>query len=288
MQSDSCGGTTQAMSPPRDHEGEQAPRNRAVDIKRDISQNHTALTMGSLHSNATSEKFCDELSQRENDDDLIPINDDVYNMFFLSNIGGQAFYYAVYIFIFKLALYTFLVLEAIETDYPRDMDIMLVITQFLMLPVAVAMQEDLMATFYLVANIKFSPALKVDNPDACKWKFHVANFCRGIDGVYSLVVNFLILVKGDNKASVFLNFAALQFLQTIDNIALKLAEDGFLTERLEEVAKNVQKARLPKKNTKAYQLLDSVLFIATLFVLTAVLLCMHFIFHSYDNQPAIV
>ena len=225
-----------------------------------------------------------EDDDNDNDDEgWTAINDDVYNMFFLSSVGGQAFYYAIYILIFKLTLYTFLAIQAVEKDYPQNIDPKLTTTQFLMLPVAVAMQEDLTATFFLVANIKFSTVLKKDNPHASKWKFNVANAARGIDGLYSLIVNFLILIKGDDIVSIFLNFAALQFLQTIDNIALKLAEDGYLTERLETVAGNVKKAKLPQKTNPVMRMLDSILFLFTLFVLVVTLCIIHVGYDSYEE-----
>jgi hypothetical protein len=83
-----------------------------------------------------------------------------------------------------------------------------------MLPVAVAMQEDLIATYYLLANIKYCATVRVISPDARKWKYHIANIARGVDGLYGLLVNFVVLLSADEILPMFLNFAALQFLQT--------------------------------------------------------------------------
>jgi hypothetical protein len=204
------------------------------------------------------------------DDDYVEIHDDVYNMFFLSNIGGQAFFYAAYVFFLKLTLYTFLVIDALDEESSEITDPKVLAAQFLMLPIAVAMQEDLIATYYLIANVKFEDSLTLANPGARKWKFHAANLARGIDGVYSLLVNFVILIKATAVLPMFLNFAALQFLQTIDNLALRLAEHGYVTERLELVAHNVKTARLPQKRNKFYRALDSIFFLTTFaFLLTA-------------------
>ncbi|KAL7580061.1 hypothetical protein ACA910_005046 [Epithemia clementina (nom. ined.)] len=201
-----------------------------------------------------------QLNTRE---EWVEINDDVYNMFFLSKAFGQAFWYAIYIFILKLTLYTFLGLDALDIPQPDDTSTQVLVTQFFMLPVAVAMQDDLIATFFLVANIKYSPLIKMQNPHATKWKFHVASICRGLDGMYSLFVNFIILLTATEVLSLFLNFAALQFLQNIDNIALRLCADGYLSERLEEVANNVMSTKLPNKHNKVYRSMDSILFIST-------------------------
>ena len=193
----------------------------------------------------------------------VEINDDVYNMFFLSRVFGQAFWYGIYIFILKLTLYTFLALDAVDIPQPENISEQVLVTQFFMLPVAVAMQDDLIATYFMVANIKYSPLIKMQNPDATKWKFHVANFCRGVDGMYSLFVNFIILIKATEVLPLFLNFAALQFLQTIDNIALRLCADGYLSERLELVANSVMSTKLPNKRNRLYRSMDSILFLST-------------------------
>jgi hypothetical protein len=207
-----------------------------------------------------------------NDSEYVSIHDDVYNMFFLSHCCGQAFYYAAYVWCLKIALFSFLALELMDdgiwnANTSRQVSSKVLAAQCLMLPVAVAMQEDLIATYYLLANIKYCHTVRLKSPDARKWKYHVANIARGLDGGYSLLVNFVVLLKADSILPMFLNFAALQFLQTIDNIALQLAASGFLTERLEEVALAVKECRLPKKHNVYYKALDSVFFISTVFLL---------------------
>jgi len=184
-------------------------------------------------------------------------------MFFLSRLGGQAFWYGIYIFVLKLTLYVFLAMDALDIEQPKNVSEQVLVTQFFMLPVAVAMQDDLIATYYLVANIKYTELIQKECPHASNVKFHVANFCRGVDGMFSLFVNFIILMKATEVLSLFLNFAALQFLQTIDNIALRLCADGYLTERLELVANQVMTIQLPNKNNTFLRSLDSILFMST-------------------------
>jgi hypothetical protein len=203
----------------------------------------------------------------EQGEDLVSIPNDVYTIFFLADVGCQGFYYALYIFVLKMALYTLLALDAIEEPLPDVVDKRVLAAQLLMLPVAVAMQEDLISTYFLLANIKFSPDIRKDNPAASYIKFNFANLCRGADGVYSLFVNFVILMKADTVLALFLNFAALQFLQRVDNIALDLAADGYLTDSLEEAASRVVAAKLPKKTTKWLLLMDTMLFVSTFIVL---------------------
>uniref|UniRef100_A0A7S2VCQ9 Uncharacterized protein n=1 Tax=Entomoneis paludosa TaxID=265537 RepID=A0A7S2VCQ9_9STRA len=222
------------------------------------------VEIGAGDSSAVSSvKSLTAASTQQRSDEWVEINDDVYNMFFLSRFGGQAFWYAAYIFVLKMTLYVFLAMDAFDVEQPTDVSVEVLVTQFFMLPVAVAMQDDLIATYYLVANIKYSPLVKMQCPDATKWKFHAANLFRGIDGMFSLLVNFVILLKATEVLSLFLNFAALQFLQTIDNIALRLCAEGYLSDRLELVANQVTSVKLPNKNNQLYRSMDSILFLST-------------------------
>jgi hypothetical protein len=152
--------------------------------------------------------------------------DDVYSMFFLSSYGGPAFWYVGYVTFLKMALYTFLMIDAVDQPIPTDVDPKVLAAQFLMLPIAVAIQEDLTAFFFTVANVHYSHEIQGAFPDATCTKFYVA--FRGFDGCFSLAVNVVILLKANSVLTLFLNFAALQFLQTIDSIALHLCLDGYL------------------------------------------------------------
>lgn len=236
--------------------------NNSVMARRASHDLETMLRSGSVHSVIHS---VPENADRE----YVSIHDDVYNLFFLSNIGGHAFFYSLYVFALKMALYTFLAIDVMAQDRPHETDKLVLAAQFLMLPVAVAMQDDLTATYYLIANVKYCESVKTPvTRSASAWKFHVATLCRAIDGIYSLLVNFLVLVTADHVLSLFLNFAALQFLQTIDNIALELAADGYLTDRLEVVAQHVKSAQLPKRSDDNWmRALDTVLFLSTVVIL---------------------
>lgn len=244
-----------------------------MDCDRITIKSGTVQTSGSDCEDADTGSEKTLSLSTEND---VPINDDVYNMFFLSNVCGQAFFYASYVFALKIVLYTFLFLDALKDDNPGKQTPKVLAAQFLMLPIAVATQEDLIATYFLIANVKFSTRLTTQNPGARKWKYNVANTLRGIDGLYSLMVNFVILIKATRVLPMFLNFAALQFLQTIDNLALQLAEDGFLTERLETVARNVKEAKLPQKTNQYARALDTILFLATFAMLLVAWLMVSF------------
>jgi hypothetical protein len=206
--------------------------------------------------------------------DFVSINNDVYNLFFLSDVFGQGYWFGLYVFTLKTALYCFFAIDVASTERPSwpDVDKLVLASQFLMLPIAVAMQDDLMTSFFQISNIKWDDSILVQHPGATYPKYKFSFFCRFTDGLFSLAINFLVLLSAASVPELFLNFAALQFLQSIDNIALDMAAQGFLSNRLEQDAVAVQRAELPKRREDhPMKTLDTVFFCVTVALLILVL-----------------
>lgn len=196
------------------------------------------------------------------DDEVAEIEDDVYNMFFLSNNCSSAFWFPLIVFLLKISLIIIVAIDLYTNQgFPDSSDVsgVVKVTQFLLLPVNVSVQEELITTFFLYANLKWSERILELNPGATKAKYHFANFMRALDGMSFLFINTSLLLQATTVIGAFLNFAALGFLSQIDNVALHLARDGYLTENLEEVAKDVLLMTLPKNHNESLQVLDSIL-----------------------------
>lgn len=212
------------------------------------------------------------------DDEMAEIEDDVYNMFFLADTCSQPYWFAFGVWILKLALIIIIAIDLYTTgEFPKSADVPtpVKITQILLLPVNVMVQEELITTFFVYANCKWSKSILELSPGASKTKFHLSNIMRFVDGLAFLFINTTLLFQATNVLGAFLNFAALQFLSSIDNVALHLARDGYLTESLEVVAGDVLLMKLPKNHSETLQVLDSVL-IAITYVITLVAWVLYF------------
>jgi len=73
-----------------------------------------------------------------------------------------------------------------------------------------------------------------------------------------------------HTASHYSYLAALEFLSDIDNVALALARDGYLSESLEEVAGDVSLMKLPRNHNDTLQVLDSV-FMSIILLVTVIM-----------------
>ena len=71
--------------------------------------------------------------------------------------------------------------------------------------------------------------------------------------------------------SLFLNFAALGFLQSIDDVAFHLAANGYLGDKLEDICTLVKNSSLPRRVGDTFtNALDTVLFLTTYAVMLAI------------------
>jgi len=207
----------------------------------------------------------------EDEPETISIPNDIYSLWFVAEFGGQAFFYSIYIFMLKIVLFTFLALDAANDDnLVQNNDPKVLITQILMVPVAVAMQTDLIDSYYMIANARYDEAIQKDIPCATRLKYTVSTMARWCDGAFSLIVNYLVLLAADSVLGLFLNFAALHFLQDIDNLGLTMAKNGFITDRMEEEAAKAETVRLRKRHASVryWRSLDTILFLSTVLVLS--------------------
>ena len=71
----------------------------------------------------------------------------------------------------------------------------------------------------------------------------------------------ILLLQSDELLDMMLNFTALEFVSTIDNLALELARDGYLNDGLQLVARNVTMMKLPRNQNKTLHKMDSVMMV---------------------------
>jgi hypothetical protein len=201
------------------------------------------------------------------------LGEDVYSLIFIAPVCSACFWFSFYCISLKLTLFTFLAIDLYRQSSGQfqEKDILIRATQFFLLPVAVALQEDLIHVYTRVANIRYDPEIQKRSPAATEWKFALSFLLRFIDGLYSLIINFVLLLITDKVLSLFLNFAALGFLQSIDDIAFHLAVNGYLGDRIEDNCLIVKTATLPRRVGDCFtNSLDSILFLATYGVMLAI------------------
>jgi hypothetical protein len=177
----------------------------------------------------TVDEDVDDLgSESEDVKEEFELGEDVYSLIFISPYCSPSFIFASYMVALKLTLFTFLAVDLYSKSNGGfdDKTALIRATQFFLIPVAIAMQQDLIHVYTRIANIRYDPAVMKTSPAATEFKFALSFVLRFIDGLYSLIINFVLLLITDEVLSSFLNFAALGFLQSIDDVAFHLAAQG--------------------------------------------------------------
>jgi len=145
-----------------------------------------------------------------------------------------------------------------------------------------------------MANITYCPSvLKKISKSATQNKLIFSFTLRTIDGLFSLSVNFALMIVTDTTLSVFTNFAALYFLQDIDDVFYGLVELGFFGDKMEHMSTLCKSVSFPRRtgidNEKHYcgflnlriSHLDTIMFVLVFIIL--LILYTIFVIAIYEN-----
>merc|ERR1712194_67624 len=141
-----------------------------------------------------------------------------------------------------------------EMAWHVDAEVIIIVAQIFLMPVAIVMQEELLTSFFIFSHLLYHPSIKKRHPGAYRWKYNVSQGARFLDGVIFLTINIgVMLTQQTDVLGLFLNFAALMFLSDIDNVALKVCLDGYWTQALQDTAQDVVDMKVAYKNTEGHR-----------------------------------
>ena len=152
--------------------------------KSDPSKQHAMMRGAAIKFN--------EIIQEEQYD----LSDDVYTMLFMTPSSSGAFWFSFSVFLIKIGLYAFLATEIYrEPFFFEPKNELVLMAQFFILPVTIAIQDDLMTGIVMIANVRWHEEVLLQYPGATYWKWGLSLSCRMVDGVTSLAVNYILLLQ---------------------------------------------------------------------------------------------
>lgn len=218
-------------------------------------------SMGSRENSKRKYMNAEMLSYKQQGSYEIP--EDVYAFITVAPVCSAPFLFAIAVIFIKYIVYITLLTTIFQERKTWTLrssestentllvitneEIVAVTVKFLLIPVIVAMQEDLMAVYAGLANARYDPKVKEISEAATKTKFALAYLLQLIDGLLSLVVNFFKMFSVTDILDVFLNFAALHFLQDIDDVFYALVEKGFFGDDMEHMATVCKQISWPRR-----------------------------------------
>mmetsp|Transcript_5195 Transcript_5195/g.15132 ORF Transcript_5195/g.15132 Transcript_5195/m.15132 type:complete len:256 (+) Transcript_5195:168-935(+) len=196
--------------------------------------------------------------------------EDVYSLIVAAPVFSAEFFLGLYVIFLKYIVFG-LLLSGIRKSEEFLSEPKLHVVKFLLIPVAVAMQEDLIYVFASLANLTIGADAQELSKSATKSRYALSLILRIIDGSLSLSANFAVMLVTPGVLNVFLNFAALHFLQGIDDSFFAIATMGFFGDNIESNVKKYKGIPLKKRKKKrVIEEFDTILFLATLASCTAI------------------
>jgi hypothetical protein len=207
--------------------------------------------------------------------DRYSLGEDVYAFLFVAPIWSVPFWFSLAVVCLKFLVYGVLSSDIDLLDFNIDR-ISANVAKFFLIPVAVAMQEDLMHSYFFFANVGWDDSALRYSTSATPNKLLFSYILRTMDGLFSLGVNFAVMLATPEVLNVFLNFAALGFLQSIDDVFYELVLRGFFGDSMEFLGLMCKEITFPRRMGKdnftfckgwlRLSHLDSILFGGTILV----------------------
>ena len=216
-------------------------RNKKTTNKRPLKSSHFKNT--SNHSNHSRHLVNDEKDYYHDDDDDGDSNDkyhndkfqlqqDIFTFFFISPIFSWGFLYATCIYTLQLSILILAMTGLLkDADHgnplhiPLHTEVDVLIAQFAALLVSVFTAKDIIHALD-VFQVQYSESVKDVFPNATRQKWYLSHFLRLTEGCLGILVAFFFIVQSTDVLDLFLDFAVVQFVSELDDIAFFFAEKG--------------------------------------------------------------
>jgi len=229
----------------------------------------------------------------------INLTEDIYSFVLACSYFCMEFWIAIYFICVKYLCYCVIFLNIMRDNRHEVFgeiieDKTVLATKFIMIPVAVAMQEDLITVYYNAANKKYDALTYKGNKNATEAKWILCNLLRAIDGIMSLAVNFAVMFYNSEILNIFLSFAALHFLQFIDDVIYELAEKGFFGHNMEQATIACKIITFTRRTTNANACnnfiinLDTILLVGSFAVCYIIYVTFLVLLYSDVNQNDVI
>ncbi len=140
-------------------------------------------------------------------------------------------------------------------------------SQYIACLVAVISADDLIQGMILMGKrIISSGNFPVDGElPPISWKWELSNMMRFVEGLLVIGVSFVFIVQSSTVIDLFLNFAGVTFVGSLDDICFLLAENGLLGQRAKYTAKSVANFHVYRKDQgdlyKAMRIIRALVFV---------------------------
>jgi hypothetical protein len=203
--------------------------------------------------------------EEQEDEDNYEFPEDVYTMMFFSNPWSWSYCYGLFVFFFQQLILGLVLVDILDDtagkregtpseknffNVPFHVDTVVTIAQGVAILLAVVSRDDVTNTLDLV-TVGYSNRCQEIFPHATYSSFLRTNAFRLFMGLSVVFVSFVFIVQADSVLDIFLNFAAIEFVAGLDDLAYTLAKEGWIGSPIKRSIKEMEdeKIQLPECKT---------------------------------------
>eukprot|EP00978_Attheya_sp_CCMP212_P009425 scaffold22307_cov29-Attheya_sp.AAC.4 len=160
---------------------------------------------------------------------FVPMMDTFSHMFICNIIALSVLFFILQVAILVLISVNILKYapDGNPLNVPVGTSLDMVAAQVLALFVLLITQSDFLATFDLI-NVKYDNSVLSLFEGATCTKWIISNICRFFVSILFIAISFISIVLSTTVIELFFNFAAVQFVSELDNIAFQLTYRGYI------------------------------------------------------------
>ncbi|CAB9500558.1 neurogenic locus notch homolog protein [Seminavis robusta] len=212
------------------------------------------------------------------------LTEDIYSIMYTAEPMSLAFFFAVLVFLIQFTILVLIFIDLVHTtddpptssngeinriSIPVDVDRTVHIAQGLSVILIInftAKDGDLIRGCSRFFNGYDHEHIN-DHPGATKIKWVMSSLLQASSGVFMIIDLFMLLMQSTTVVGLCLNFAALHFVQDIDDVAFAVAETGLTGRRIQQEVKGVGDIMTTAANKKRTLWMRRILMVTIVIVL---------------------
>ena len=187
------------------------------------------------------------------------LGEDTFSFLISSRVFSTPFNTAMFIFLLKNTIYYLILVNLIDTQtkfnrigIPVSVEAPVLFSQVVAFVISVFTQNDLIISMVLFYQ-GYSHNMKEvygnrKNGGGRKRQWTASLCCMVLDGIFGMVLTFLLVVSSATVLDVLLNFAAVEFVSGLDEAGFLLSQLGFLGDANKEETEIVSEAEYEVSN----------------------------------------
>lgn len=188
--------------------------------------------------------------ETEEDDMSGQMTENAFSLIFITDSNHITFWISMFFVVFQISMLCLVLVDMIEPDnienplgVPKHVSSVVRIAGFLSLFLSVAIYDDF--TDAIDKLVRDPVAVGNESRHKTHFKYYLAFTLQLAVGLLFLIAIFILIVRSTDVLTMFLNYAALQFISNVDDIMFAISAKGYVGRVMKKECKKVADFQLP-------------------------------------------